>query len=130
MRRQLFLRDLPRVCRPGVPRSDPDARRDGVGAARRRGGTARGDQSPRLPDLRGRGPRRTDRARPGEAVMTARRPLVIVGASYAGLQIAASARESGFEEPILLFGEEPHAPYQRPPLSKGFLTGKTRVVLL
>ena len=57
--------------------------------------------------------------------MTARRPLVIVGASYAGLQIAASAREFGFDEPILLFGEEPHAPYQLPPLSKGFLTGKT-----
>lgn len=51
-------------------------------------------------------------------------PLVIVGASYAGLQIAASAREFGFEEPIYLFGEEAHAPYQRPPLSKGLLTGK------
>lgn len=53
------------------------------------------------------------------------RPLVIVGASYAGLQIAASAREFGFEEPIYLLGDEPHAPYQRPPLSKGLLTGKT-----
>jgi len=53
-------------------------------------------------------------------------PLVIVGASYAGLQIAASAREFGFEEPIYLFGDEPHAPYQRPPLSKGLLTGKTQ----
>jgi len=53
------------------------------------------------------------------------RPLVIVGASYAGLQIAASAREFGFEEPIYLLGDEAHAPYQRPPLSKGLLTGKT-----
>lgn len=51
-------------------------------------------------------------------------PLVIVGASYAGLQVAASARDGGFEEPILLVGDEPHAPYQRPPLSKGLLTGK------
>lgn len=54
------------------------------------------------------------------------KPLVIVGASYAGLQIAASAREFGFAEPIYLLGDEPHAPYQRPPLSKGFLTGKTK----
>ncbi len=51
--------------------------------------------------------------------------LVIVGASYAGLQVAASARESGFEGRIVLLGDEPHAPYQRPPLSKGLLTGKT-----
>jgi 3-phenylpropionate/trans-cinnamate dioxygenase ferredoxin reductase subunit len=51
-------------------------------------------------------------------------PLVIAGASYAGLQIAASARELGFQERIYLVGDEPHAPYQRPPLSKGLLTGK------
>ncbi|HVZ46615.1 MAG TPA: FAD/NAD(P)-binding oxidoreductase [Ramlibacter sp.] len=58
--------------------------------------------------------------------MIGKRPLVIVGASYAGLQIAASARENGFEEKIYLLGEEPYAPYHRPPLSKGLLTGKTR----
>jgi 3-phenylpropionate/trans-cinnamate dioxygenase ferredoxin reductase component len=51
-------------------------------------------------------------------------PLVIIGASYAGLQIATSARGAGFDGPILLIGDEPHLPYQRPPLSKGFLTGK------
>jgi 3-phenylpropionate/trans-cinnamate dioxygenase ferredoxin reductase subunit len=51
-------------------------------------------------------------------------PLVVVGASYAGLQIALSARGAGFDAPILLIGDEPHLPYQRPPLSKGFLTGK------
>src|SRR6476659_5507704 len=51
-------------------------------------------------------------------------PLVVVGASYAGLQMALSARGAGFEGPILLVGDEPHLPYQRPPLSKGFLTGK------
>ena len=51
-------------------------------------------------------------------------PLVIVGASYAGLQLASSARELGFEEDILIVGDEPHPPYQRPPLSKGLLTGK------
>ena len=50
--------------------------------------------------------------------------LVIIGASYAGVQIAASARDQGFAEPILLLGDEPHLPYQKPPLSKGYLTGK------
>jgi 3-phenylpropionate/trans-cinnamate dioxygenase ferredoxin reductase subunit len=52
-------------------------------------------------------------------------PLVIVGASYAGTQLAASARELGFEGPIVMAGDERHVPYQRPPLSKGLLTGKT-----
>ncbi|SAL34991.1 FAD-dependent pyridine nucleotide-disulfide oxidoreductase [Caballeronia arvi] len=51
------------------------------------------------------------------------RSLVIVGASYAGVQLAAAARESGFDGRIVLIGDEPDAPYQRPPLSKGFLTG-------
>jgi 3-phenylpropionate/trans-cinnamate dioxygenase ferredoxin reductase subunit len=55
------------------------------------------------------------------------RPLVIVGASYAGVQLAASAREFGFAERIVIVGDETHAPYQRPPLSKGLLTGKTSV---
>lgn len=54
-------------------------------------------------------------------------PLVIVGASYAGVQLAAAAREQGFDAPIMLLGDEPHAPYQRPPLSKGLLSGKTTV---
>ena len=57
--------------------------------------------------------------------MPGARPLVIVGASYAGAQLAASARELGFEAPIVMVGDELHAPYQRPPLSKGLLTGKT-----
>lgn len=55
-----------------------------------------------------------------------RRPtLVIAGASHAGVQLAASAREQGFDGAIVMIGDEPHAPYQRPPLSKGLLTGKT-----
>ncbi|SEB03900.1 NAD(P)/FAD-dependent oxidoreductase [Variovorax sp. YR216] len=57
--------------------------------------------------------------------MNAPPALVIVGASYAGTQLAASARELGFDAPIVLLGDERHAPYQRPPLSKGVLTGKT-----
>jgi 3-phenylpropionate/trans-cinnamate dioxygenase ferredoxin reductase subunit len=50
--------------------------------------------------------------------------LVIVGGCYAAAQIAASAREAGYAEPIRIVSEEAFAPYQRPPLSKGFLTGK------
>jgi 3-phenylpropionate/trans-cinnamate dioxygenase ferredoxin reductase subunit len=50
------------------------------------------------------------------------RELVIVGGSYAGAQVAASARQSGFQEPIRILSEERHPPYQRPPLSKAFLT--------
>jgi len=47
--------------------------------------------------------------------------LVIIGASYAGTQLALAARANGFEGGITMIGDEPHAPYQRPPLSKGFL---------
>lgn len=49
---------------------------------------------------------------------------LIVGASQAGLQVAASLRELAPDEPITLVGAEQHPPYQRPPLSKGFLAGE------
>ncbi|MEU6851554.1 FAD-dependent oxidoreductase [Actinacidiphila alni] len=49
---------------------------------------------------------------------------LIVGASQAGLQLAASLRQSGATGPITLVGEEVHPPYQRPPLSKEFLAGR------
>ncbi len=48
---------------------------------------------------------------------------LIVGASQAGVQLAMSLREMGDSEPITLVGAEAHPPYQRPPLSKEFLTG-------
>jgi 3-phenylpropionate/trans-cinnamate dioxygenase ferredoxin reductase subunit len=50
---------------------------------------------------------------------------LIVGASQAGVQIATSLRDLGDEEPIVLIGSETQAPYQRPPLSKAYLAGKT-----
>ncbi|WP_291828557.1 FAD-dependent oxidoreductase [Bosea sp. (in: a-proteobacteria)] len=50
--------------------------------------------------------------------------LLVIGASYAGLAIAAAAREAGFADSIALAGDEAELPYQRPPLSKGFLLGK------
>lgn len=49
---------------------------------------------------------------------------VIIGTGQAGFQAAASLRSEGYEEPIILIGEEPHIPYQRPPLSKGFPLGE------
>lgn len=50
--------------------------------------------------------------------------VVIVGAGHAGGSAAALLRTSGFEGQILLLGEEPVAPYQRPPLSKAWLKGE------
>ena len=52
------------------------------------------------------------------------RGLAIVGGCHAGVQAAAAAREAGYAEPITLVTDDPEPPYQRPPLSKGFLLGK------
>ncbi len=52
------------------------------------------------------------------------RTVVVAGAGQAGGQAVASLRDEGFQGRIVLVGEERHAPYQRPPLSKGYLTGK------
>ena len=51
--------------------------------------------------------------------------IVVAGAGQAGFQAAASLREAGFAGPITLVGDEPHLPYQRPPLSKAYLADKT-----
>lgn len=51
--------------------------------------------------------------------------IVIIGAGQAGAQVAHSLRQGGHEGPIRLIGDEPHPPYQRPPLSKKFLSGET-----
>ena len=50
--------------------------------------------------------------------------VLIIGASQAGAQLATSLRELGATCPIALVGAEQHLPYQRPPLSKAFLSGK------
>jgi NADPH-dependent 2,4-dienoyl-CoA reductase/sulfur reductase-like enzyme len=49
---------------------------------------------------------------------------VIVGASLAGRYGAEALRAAGFDGRITLIGEEPHAPYDRPPLSKSVLAGR------
>ena len=55
-----------------------------------------------------------------------RERIVIVGASLSGGTAAASLREGGFDGEIHLIGEEYHLPYNRPPLSKGYLRGEER----
>lgn len=50
--------------------------------------------------------------------------VVVVGAGQAGCQVIDSLRQSGYEGEIHLVGEEPWLPYQRPPLSKKFLSGE------
>ena len=52
-------------------------------------------------------------------------PIIVIGASQAGLQVAESLRAGGYDGPLMMIGEEPHPPYQRPPLSKALLTGET-----
>ena len=56
--------------------------------------------------------------------------VVIVGAGHGGFQVAASLRQSGFDGAVVLIGDEPHLPYQRPPLSKDYLDGKIGFDLL
>ncbi len=50
--------------------------------------------------------------------------IVILGAGHAGGTAAALLRQYGFEGAITLIGDEPLAPYQRPPLSKAWLKGE------
>jgi NAD(P)H-nitrite reductase len=56
----------------------------------------------------------------------ARERIVIIGASLAGATAAASLRDGGFEGDITLVGEEARPPYNRPPLSKGYLRGQEK----
>src|SRR4051812_42936621 len=51
--------------------------------------------------------------------MAERRTFVIAGAGLAGAKAAETLREEGFTGRVLLIGDEPERPYERPPLSKG-----------
>jgi 3-phenylpropionate/trans-cinnamate dioxygenase ferredoxin reductase component len=51
--------------------------------------------------------------------------VVVVGASLAGGTAAATLRDDGFDGRIVLIGDEPDLPYQRPPLSKTYLRGES-----
>ncbi|MFB9261235.1 NAD(P)/FAD-dependent oxidoreductase [Dietzia aerolata] len=54
-------------------------------------------------------------------------PVVIVGAGLAGAKSAEALRHEGWRADIILVGAERHLPYERPPLSKGFLGGEQSV---
>ncbi len=56
--------------------------------------------------------------------MATEQTYVIVGASLAGAKAAQTLREEGFAGRLVLLGDEPERPYERPPLSKGYLLGK------
>jgi 3-phenylpropionate/trans-cinnamate dioxygenase ferredoxin reductase subunit len=51
--------------------------------------------------------------------------FVIVGAGLAGAKAAAELRDQGFDGRVVLIGAEPEIPYERPPLSKGYLQGSS-----
>ena len=50
--------------------------------------------------------------------------LVIVGAGQSAAQCVLTLKRNNFEESIVVVGEEDHLPYQRPPLSKDYLSGE------
>jgi 3-phenylpropionate/trans-cinnamate dioxygenase ferredoxin reductase subunit len=56
--------------------------------------------------------------------MTTTEPFVLVGGGMAGAKAAETLRREGYDGPIVLVGAEPEIPYERPPLSKGYLLGK------
>ncbi|MEV6567755.1 NAD(P)/FAD-dependent oxidoreductase [Streptomyces kronopolitis] len=51
--------------------------------------------------------------------------VAVIGASLAGLHAARALRAEGFDGRLVIVGDEQHAPYDRPPLSKDLLTGAT-----
>jgi len=51
-------------------------------------------------------------------------PIVVVGGGLAAGTAVTELREAGYDGDVVVFAEEPHVPYERPPLSKGFLAGE------
>ena len=51
-------------------------------------------------------------------------PIIIIGAGQCGQKASETLRQLGYDGDLILIGDEPHAPYQRPPLSKAFLKGE------
>ena len=56
---------------------------------------------------------------------TPQKTHVIVGASLAGAKAAETLREEGFDGRLVLIGDEPERPYERPPLTKDYLRGES-----
>lgn len=76
---------------------------------------------------RRRGPTPPVRDTDAAAAFKRRGRIVIVGASLAGLRAAVTLRTEGFAGPLTIIGDEAHAPYDRPALSKEVLTGWVQV---
>ena len=83
----------------------------------------RHERRPGRPRRRGRLPDGRDHGGRGGGGMSPR-TIVIVGAGLAGARAAETLRADGYDGRVLLVGEEPVAPYERPALSKEFLAGK------
>src|SRR5512134_1095127 len=62
--------------------------------------------------------------RPDDLLDAAGPGVVIVGAGLAGATAAQTLRDEGFTGRVVLLGDEPDRPYERPPLSKDYLLGK------
>lgn len=58
-------------------------------------------------------------------MVDAHRTIVIIGAGLAGAKAAETLRSEGFTGRVILVGDERDHPYERPPLSKGYLSGQT-----
>jgi 3-phenylpropionate/trans-cinnamate dioxygenase ferredoxin reductase subunit len=54
-------------------------------------------------------------------------PIIVIGAGQAGASLVAKLRALGYDGSLLLLGEEPVLPYQRPPLSKKYISGELAV---
>ncbi|MEW6633992.1 MAG: FAD-dependent oxidoreductase, partial [Pseudomonadota bacterium] len=54
--------------------------------------------------------------------------MVIIGAGECGGRAALALRDLGFEGPVTLIGDEPHLPYERPPLSKEAMTAEAPAI--
>lgn len=53
--------------------------------------------------------------------------IIVIGGGLAGATAITELRERGYEGDLTLYGAEPHLPYERPPLSKGYLLGTTPI---
>ncbi|TJX00683.1 MAG: ferredoxin reductase, partial [Mesorhizobium sp.] len=54
--------------------------------------------------------------------------MLIIGAGECGGRAALALRDLGYDGPVTLVGDEPHLPYERPPLSKDAMAGDAPVV--
>ena len=101
--------------------ANPSSARGRGGVRGGLGRAARLRSRPRPPDCAPLGQIANDNRRD---TMADSQTFVIVGASLAGAKAAEALRAEGFDGRIVLVGEEPVRPYERPPLSKGYLLGR------